>query len=329
MCDFNRARRHVVGSIIAMPLLLSGCDSGGDADSGDSQRPSSSPTPSRVPIGGAGCYRPQYAGAQPSMLACGVLPNFGDPAIDSQWVQEVQIQAQFFSPVPAQVYVLDECNPSGANAFALPEGYILFGRYFAAKLIQLTGSSLPIAGVLAHEWGHRAQFEHGWMIQTEPTVRRTELEADMWSGLYMGLAKLWTGPALQSFFQTLINLGDYNFNNPGHHGTPNQRYAAGATGLTLALQLLQTGTRLSYPQIHSIFLNEVTRITTTVQGEDDAALARKLALGAQNMTVEAKGIHDRMDTNWIAGIAAGRRSLSELRTLPLLPFDQRMNLAPY
>ena len=165
--------------------------------------------------------------------------------------------------------------------------------------------------------------------QTEPTARRTELEADMWSGLYMGLIKLWTGQYLQAFFQTLINIGDYNFNSPTHHGTPNQRYAAGATGLTLALQLLQTQTRLDYSQIHALFVNEVTRIVTTVQKSDESQFKQFPAKAAGSLTPEAREIALRMDTDWIRGIATGTRKLSELTTLPALPLDVRMNLGPY
>jgi len=328
MCAHDKQRRAVLATLAAAPLFIAGCSSD-DGDADDTATPTPNSGSNRVPIAGAGCYRPQYGAAQPDGIGCGVMPNFGDPIIDSQWVQEIQIQAQFFSPVQATVLVLDECSPANGNAFALPEGYILMGRYFAMQLIQQTGTSLPIAGVLAHEWGHRAQFTYGWMTQTEPTARRTELEADMWSGLYMGMSKLWTGPYMQSFFQTLFNIGDYNFNSPGHHGTPNQRYAAGATGLTLALQLMQTQTRLGYAQIHALFVNEVTRIVTTIQKSDEAQLKQHLAKATESLSPEVREIALRMDTDWIRGVATGTRELSEFTTMPALPIDVRMNLGPY
>lgn len=326
MCAHDKQRRALVAALAVAPLFISGC--GGEEEEVPTT-PAPGPTANRIPIVGAGCYRTQYAGAQPDGIGCGVLPNFGDPTIDSQWAQEIQIQAQFFSPVLATVLVLDECSPANGNAFALPEGYILMGRYFARQLVQKTGTTLPIAGVLAHEWGHRAQFTYGWTAQTEPTARRTELEADMWSGLYMGISKLWTGPYLQSFFQTLIDIGDYNFNSPNHHGTPNQRYAAGATGLTLALQLMQTQTRLSYPQIHALFVNEITRIVSTIQKSEEPQLKQHLEKAGESLAPEAREIAKRMDTDWIRGVATGTRELSELVTMPALPLDVRMNLGPY
>ena len=327
MCNHDRQRRQFIAGLAASPLLLAGCAGGGDDEEATPSAPS--PSATRIPMGGAGCYRPQYASAQPDGIACGVMQTFGDPRIDSQWLEEIQIQTQFFAPVQASVYVLDECSPANANAVASPEGYILFGRHFAAKLIQQTGTPLPIAGVLAHEWGHRAQFTFGWMVQSEPTARRTELEADMWAGLYMGLAKLWTGPLLQSFFQTLFSGGDYNFHSPSHHGTPNQRYAAGATGLSLALQLLQTHTRLGYPQVHSLFVNEISRILATVQLGDEPRLRTLLDKATDSLSPETAQIARRMDGDWISGIARGERTLSELTALPALPIADRMNLAPY
>ena len=260
MCNHDRQRRQFLAGLAASPLLLAGCAGGGDEEEATPSAPG--PSATRIPMAGAGCYRPQYASAQPDGIACGVMQTFGDPRIDSQWLEEIRDPG---SVLRARSRPRSMCSTSAApptrTPWQDPEGYILFGRHFAARLIQQTGTPLPIAGVLAHQWGHRAQFTFGWMVQTEPTVRRTELEADMWAGLYMGLVKLWTGPLLQSFFQTLFSIGDYNFNHPGHHGTPNQRHAAGATGLTLALQLLQTQSRLSYPQVHSLFVNEITRIS--------------------------------------------------------------------
>ncbi|HTU67954.1 MAG TPA: hypothetical protein VMF52_18540 [Steroidobacteraceae bacterium] len=323
MCVDDRRRRLLAGLALS-PLLISGCS----AESDEPRPTPPPPTPSRVAIG-AGCYQPSYAGAQAGNFGCGLLPAFGNPLIDGPWQQEIQIQAQFYAGVAAQVFVMDECSPANMNALASPDGYILMGRYMANDILQRTGTNLPIAGVLAHEWAHRAQFTFGWMVQTEPTVRRTELEADMWSGLYMGLVKSWTGPLMQSYFQTLFNIGDFNFNNPGHHGTPNQRYAAGATGITLAFQLMQTGTRLGYEQIHALFLNEVTRITTTIQKMGEPELERLLDARTDALDADTQRIARRLDTAWIRGIALGKRSLDELTVMPDLPSWERMNLAPY
>jgi len=327
MCDMDRNRRRLLAGLAVSPLLVSGCLSEGEED--DDPAPTTPSPPPRIGITGAGCYQPSFAGAAASNFGCGILPSFGNPLIDGPWQQEIQIQTQFFSGVPAQVYPLDECSPATMNAFATPDGFILMGRYFANDIIQRTGTNLPIAGVLAHEWAHRAQFTFGWMIRTEPTVRRTELEADMWSGLYMGLAKSWTGPLMQSYFQTLFNIGDFNFNSPNHHGTPNQRYAAGATGINLAFQLIQTNTRLGYEQIHAIFLNEVTRITTTIQKMSEKELERTLEAETDKLDLQTQLIARRMDADWIRGIAVGKRRLDEMTTMPDMPFAERMNLAPY
>ena len=321
MCNCGTSRRKILAGLLVAPLGLSGCLSGGgEDDSAPDSPPGSDPPSTRVTFGGAGCYRPGYANAPAADFGCGVLPNFGVPAIDLPSPEEIQLQATFFSGIAAQVHPLDECSPANANALATPTGFILIGRYFASNLLQRMGNTLPIAGVIAHEWAHRTQFSLGWMVQTEPTVRRTELEADMWSGLYMGVMKSWTGLLMQSYFQTLLDIGDFNFNSPNHHGTPNQRHAAGATGLALASQLMQSNTRLSYEQIHALFVNEVTRITTTIQ---------KSEMRTDSLDSVTQQVARGMDTEWIRGIAVGKRRLSEHTAMPSLPLADRINLGPY
>lgn len=328
MCTCQKNRREVLAGLLVSPLVLSGCTSDGEDDSDPGSPPGSNTPPTRV-VASVGCYRPTYANAPAGDFGCGVLPNFGIPAIDLPWPDELQYQATFFSGIAAQVYPFDECSPANANAMATPHGFILIGRYFAGNLLQRMGNTLPIAGVIAHEWAHRTQFSLGWMVQTEPTVRRTELEADMWSGLYMGVMKSWTGLLMQSYFQTLLDIGDFNFNSPNHHGTPNQRHAAGATGLSLAFELMRSNTRLSYEQIHSLFVNEVTRITTTIQKSGEPAFERQLDARIDSMDSLTQQVARRLDTDWIRAIATGKRSLAEHTEMPSLPLADRINLGPY
>lgn len=93
--------------------------------------------------------------------------------------------------------------------------------------------------VLAHEFGHQVQYSDN-LFETDITdeaeaTRRTELMADA-LGTYFTVHK--QGEALNKDYtlqdlQTFYNVGDCGFTNPGHHGTPNQRYrsAAWAAGL--------------------------------------------------------------------------------------------------
>ncbi|MFE7329298.1 hypothetical protein ACFU8W_30805 [Streptomyces sp. NPDC057565] len=88
--------------------------------------------------------------------------------------------------------------------------------------------------VMAHEFGHQVQYSDN-LFETDITneaeaTRRTELMADA-LGTYFTVHK--RGESLNKAYtlqdlQTFYNVGDCSFSNPGHHGTPNQRYRSSA-----------------------------------------------------------------------------------------------------
>ncbi|MFE6734032.1 hypothetical protein [Microbacterium sp. NPDC057650] len=86
--------------------------------------------------------------------------------------------------------------------------------------------------VLGHEYAHQVQYTHD-LFETDLTdeaeqTRRSELMADAFS-TYFTVSKrgasLNKASALQAM-QSFYTVGDCSFTNPGHHGTPNQRYAS-------------------------------------------------------------------------------------------------------
>jgi hypothetical protein len=190
----------------------------------------------------------------------------GNPSADQAMNAEVSLQRAFWSGIPVNiVYPLNDCGPQSRNAIADPSTRnIYFGVNLFNVLVQQNGNVLPVAGVLAHEWGHQVQFSFGW--QTNP-VKRMELEADAFSGYFMAIAKGWAWVYMSSYFQTVFDTGDYNFNDPGHHGTPNQRYAAARLGFDTAIQASVLGRPLSYVELHSIFVSSIA----TLQGQSAAA----------------------------------------------------------
>ncbi len=318
----DMSRRSFLTSLAAGAAVC-GCGGGGGSD--DSAEAPAGPRGSLRTLG-AGCYSPAMAGYDTGSIGCGIGTTFGDPWFDQRFIQELNLQAAFFAGFTPAVYVLDECSVVQANALSDPRGFILFGRWLALKTIVETRSELPIAGILAHEWAHQMQFRFSWMQTSEPTVRRTELEADMWSGLYMGMAKLWAGPQLSAYFQALFNLGDFSFNDRNHHGTPNQRLAAGATGLNVAQQVLTSRQRLSVDQFHQIFLTEISRITATIQssppGHGESGTVARLPYPVDQVA-------STLDREWLRGIVDGERSVTELDRMPDVSMDDRQNLFPY
>ena len=156
--------RWVVGWVVVVFALVSGC----------------TPTPGES-FGEVGCHGVGFNDVQ----GYGDIgTTFGDPYWDQKMLEEIQIQSWFFGPVTADVYALYEESPQYKNAYATPEGQILFGYHMFYYTVATYGE-LAIAGVLAHEFGHRAQFSAQWSMLNP----MAELEADAFSGYYMAIAK--------------------------------------------------------------------------------------------------------------------------------------------
>jgi hypothetical protein len=197
----------------------------------------------------AGCYTPN---ANTGNVDCGLASSLGDPNSDTTFQAEVSFQGKFWNGIPANVHPWNDCN--GANALSLPSGDILYGvNLFQQLVTAYGGDAAPISGVLAHEWGHQIQFDNGWSASDEPTSRPVELEADAFSGFYMALGESYSWSSIDNYFSAVTSFGDYNFNSPAHHGTPQERLAAAQLGFQTAIQAIQTGTQLTYADLHQIF----------------------------------------------------------------------------
>lgn len=93
--------------------------------------------------------------------------------------------------------------------------------------------------VLAHEFAHHVQFEKGLFdspLTGPEATRRTELMADA-MGTYQvthkrGLAR--NARRVLQAERTFYQVGDCQFDNPAHHGTPNQRLRAATWGASVA-----------------------------------------------------------------------------------------------
>ena len=185
--------------------------------------------------------------------------TFNDPYIDQKMHEEVTLQRNFFNGNPANVYVLYEPDYSMRNAYANTNFQILFGYHMMYYTIQQYGE-LAVSGVLAHEWAHIVQYHHGWFDET-PTM---ELEADTWSGFYMAMAKQWAWSQIEGYYQNVYAIGDYNFNHPSHHGTPDQRLHMARKGVDIAIQIMNSGQAKTYEELHALFIGEIQQLRNPV-----------------------------------------------------------------
>jgi hypothetical protein len=117
--------------------------------------------------------------------------------------------------------------------------------------------------IYAHEFGHHIQFENDYFDDPLATAgdppeqtRYTELMADAMGAYYLTHKR---GAAMnrkrvEQFLEVYFQVGDCAFDNPGHHGTPNQRMAAAQFGFDVADQAQKQGHILTSEQFHDLFV---------------------------------------------------------------------------
>lgn len=110
--------------------------------------------------------------------------------------------------------------------------------------------------ILAHEYGHQVQFANNVDFGNSPEgTRRTELMADAFSAYYLtnkrGAALNWK--RVKEFLTVFFDIGDCQFDNPGHHGTPNQRMKAAMFGYQLATDAQKQGKIIASADFIALF----------------------------------------------------------------------------
>jgi hypothetical protein len=190
-----------------------------------------------------GCY---YGGAASNL---GQVTRYsGSPYLDQINNEEYFYLVSIFGVTPNMLYLIDGNTP---NAYAtpnvsnpqLPDGTVLLGL----SLIQSecgasasrTCSAVPI--IMAHEFAHIVDFKYKTQLQG----KHKELFADYLAGAYMFYRSIefkttFTEEAARSFY----SKGDFAFNSPVHHGTPEQRLACLTKGYQMAVQYAQNNTFL-------------------------------------------------------------------------------------
>ncbi|MGY3527448.1 hypothetical protein [Bradyrhizobium sp. USDA 4452] len=180
----------------------------------------------------------------------GALPNSddmtntsGDKNLDRALGRALARISSAFKVNPSFAFFADDNSP---NAYASPDtntagthGSVVFGRtLFQDQFRRYNDQGVSVLAIAAHEFGHICQFQQnlsGALQGSERTVRRIELHADYLSGWYLGLLKKRNSSiSLWSSGDTFHRIGDSNFTNKQHHGTPEERVAASKAGFDLA-----------------------------------------------------------------------------------------------
>jgi uncharacterized protein len=92
-----------------------------------------------------------------------------------------------------------------------------------------------LAYILTHEYAHAAQTVGGFRPST---ITNIELQADCLAGFYMGAMPNVTFDRndIEQIASLAYQIGDYEFNNRQHHGTPEQRSQAVLLGFQASQQ---------------------------------------------------------------------------------------------
>lgn len=162
------------------------------------------------------------------------------------------------------------------NAFAVPgdgaarPNKIVVGDGVLESYKVIGFDDVAPQAVYAHEFGHHIQFQRGYFNDPLATngspaeqTRYTELMADAFSAYYLTHSR---GAALNQkrvaeFLQVFFNIGDCAFDNPGHHGTPNQRMRSAEFGFEVADQAQKQGHILTADEFHALFVAAYPTIT--------------------------------------------------------------------
>lgn len=96
------------------------------------------------------------------------------------------------------------------------------------------GGSIPF--IIAHELGHAKMYKMNWNFSYGNTMKKNELFADFVSGTYLYDRPNFTQTNIQTTIQDFLKMGDYEFNSPYHHGTPQERVNALLAGYQHAYQ---------------------------------------------------------------------------------------------
>jgi hypothetical protein len=180
------------------------------------------------------CYRNVFAAQGQGNSTQGIAyeqMNPQDP-FDAAMLQEQQIINSILKLNTQLVWCFE------MNAFAHPAGVIFYGKPFAGMFLQKygeTGGVVAILLVLAHENGHQYQFAMRGPSNPSPQL---ELEADFLAGVYLGV-RIPEGneQMFEMALQVAYDMGDYEVNNPLHHGTPDQRRAALLEGIRKGIEI--------------------------------------------------------------------------------------------
>jgi predicted metalloprotease len=135
----------------------------------------------------------------------------------------------------------DYCSTDNTIYFSQQMATDIWDGQMSANGDQTTGDTggFSVAYAIAHEYAHSVQTALGiYAANPDLPVKQFELQADCLAGVWAHSAyergEL-QGDDIQQAVTATEKLGDYDFSDPGHHGTPAERSQAFMTGYNTGL----------------------------------------------------------------------------------------------
>jgi hypothetical protein len=173
-----------------------------------------------------------------------VFSQSGDDDLDRALIAELKRIVHLLEVNPGFKYV-SEMNAFAENKTIVrgTKGTVYLGIPLIKKLMEENDGGIAVAGVCAHECGHVYQWDYGFWSRLEEiassssqnNVSPRELHADFIAGCYIGMRKGFSEEQVRAFSRATYELGDYQYRDVDHHGTPGQRSAAVEKGYKVAV----------------------------------------------------------------------------------------------
>ncbi len=186
------------------------------------------------------------AGARGCCLVGKALPagaleeTSGNPRLDAALGDVLATLARQLAVRPGFAFYHDGLLP---NAMALPRsalpssrGTVLVGLGLLSRVDRSAHGDLFVQAVCAHEFAHIRQYQTGYYdrLNRPDSARLIELHADFLAGYCLGAQPVdYADDALVDLGRAWEDLGDSDFTEREHHGTPEERIAAMEHGFAL------------------------------------------------------------------------------------------------
>lgn len=188
-----------------------------------------------------GCHWGASASAANTQSRIKLFKTTGIADLDNGITREWDVLCNSMGVKP-DFYMFDDgksgnafATPSILNNHQYPDGTVCFGitlmqEEFLATLPHGGRFDHVMMAIMAHEWAHIAQFQQ---IENPPPGKQMELHADAMAGWYVATraAQFPNYVDVNSSMRSFFGKGDYSFNSPGHHGTPQERLHAFKSGM--------------------------------------------------------------------------------------------------